>query len=174
METGNILVGVISIIAIVLPFVFMYRRSKSTSRGLIKNLKEYAEKNGFQLDKSEAVGNLALGIDNLNQLAYFIHVDGVSFQTRHVALSDMSICKVDREVRDVDYHGEKDKVTHSVDVCFYPKNKRDDASCFRLFDEDNNKMLSGEIQLANEWVSIYNAVINSTAEVKSEHKMVVG
>jgi hypothetical protein len=177
MDTGNILIGVISIIAIVLPFIIMYRKSKSTERGLIKNLKEYANKNNFQLDKWESVGNLALGIDNVNQLAYFVEVEGVSYETRHIALSEISICKVDREVRDVDYHGERDKVTHSLNICFYPKNKRDEIICFRLFDEDNNRMLSGEIQLANDWVSNYNEVINSTnasSTVAFEHKIAVG
>lgn len=174
METGNILIGVISILAISLPFIIMYRKSKSTERGLVKNLKEYAQNNGFELDKWESVGNLALGVDNTSQIAYFIEVDGVSYETRHVVLSEISICKVDREVRDVDYHGEKDKVTHSLAVCFYPKNKREETTCFRLFDEDNNRMLAGEIQLANEWVAKYNAIINSPVTKSKEHKMAVG
>lgn len=159
METGNILIGVISITAIALPFIIMYRRSKSTERGLIKNLKSYADRNGFNLDKWESVGNLALGIDSNNKVAYFTEVEEGVYDTRHLNLTDFSICKVNREVREVDYHGEKDKVTHSLEVNFYPKSKNDMVSSFLLFDENKNKMLSGEIQLANEWVANFNALV---------------
>jgi len=159
METGNILIGLISIVAIVIPFIYMYRKSKSTERGLVKNIKAYAENNSLQLDRSEAVANLALGLDSKNKIAYFSEVDHGVYDTRHVSLSDISICKVNREVREVDYHGEKDKVTHSLEICFYPKNKKDEVSTFLLFDEDKNKMLSGEIQLANEWVAHFNSAL---------------
>ena len=159
METGSILIGLISIVAIVIPFIYMYRKSQSTERGLVKNLKEYASKNGFQLDRSEAVASLALGLDSKNKLAYFTEVDHGIYDTRHIPLSDFSLCKVNREVREVDYHGEKDKITHSLEVCFYPKNKKDEVTSFLLFDEDRNKMLSGEIQLANEWVAHFNSVL---------------
>lgn len=159
METGSILVGVISVVAIVIPFVYMYRKSKSTERGLVKNIKTYAEKNGLQLDKSEAVASLALGLDTKNKIAYFSEVDHGVYDTRHITLSDISICKVNREVREVNYHGEKDKITHSLEVCFYPKNKNGEVTSFLLFDEDKNKMLSGEIQLANEWVAHFNSAL---------------
>lgn len=179
METGNILIGVISILAIVIPFVLMYRKSKKTERGLVKNLKAYAETNNFQLDKWESVGNLALGIDNTNRVAYFAEVEDFKYEIRHILLSEISICKVNRDVREVDYHGEKDRVTHSVEVSFYPKNKKGKEESFRLFDEDKNRMLSGEIQLAEEWVAKYNEVINSSVSTlahaaESEHKMAIG
>mgnify|MGYP001481691523 CR=1 FL=1 len=175
METGNILIGVISILAIAIPFILMYRKSKKTERGLVRNLKIYADTNGFQLDKWESVGNLILGIDNSNQVAYFAEVEDLSYKIRHVLLSEMSICKVNRDVREVDYHGEKDRVTHSVEIDFYPKNKKSKEEAFRLFDEDKNRMLSGEIQLAEEWVAKYNEVVKtSTSAFETEHKIAMG
>lgn len=160
MEIGNVLIGVISVVAVILPFVIMYRKSKSTERGLVKNLKEYANKNNFQLDKVESVANLALGLDQKNRIAYFSEVEEGVFDTWHLNLSDFNICKVNREVREVDYHGEKDRVTHSLKIEFYPKNKKDQLASFLLFDEDKDRMLSGEIQLANEWVGHFNALLN--------------
>ncbi|PWH81211.1 hypothetical protein [Brumimicrobium oceani] len=177
METGNILIGVISIVAIVIPFILMYRKSKKTERGLLKNLKIYADTKGLQIEKWEAMGNLILGIDSINRVAYFAEVENLNYKVRHVQLSEMSICKVNRELREVDYHGEKDRVTHSVEIDFYPKNKKNNVESFRLFDEDNNRMLSGEIQLAEEWVAKYNELIsspNATSNVSVEHKMAVG
>lgn len=159
METGNVLIGVISIVAIVIPFVIMYRRSKSTERGLAKNLKEYADRNSLQLDKWESVGNLALGLDTKNKVAYFTEIEEGVYETRHLTLSDFSVCKVNREVREVNYHDEKDIVTHSLEVNFYPKNKKDEVASFLLFTEDKNRMLCGEIQLANDWVAKFNQVI---------------
>lgn len=159
MESGNIIIGVISFIAIVLPFIIMYRKSKGTERGLVKNLKVYAEKNGFQLDKWESVGNLALGIDNINKLAFFSEIEDGVYETKHYDLSDVAVCKVNREVREVEYHGDKDQITHVLEVCFYPKKRSDEMGIFKLFDEDKNRRLSGEIQLADQWVSNYNTLI---------------
>src|SRR5690554_2488603 len=88
MEIGNVLIGVISVVAIILPFVIMYRKSKSTERGLVKNLKEYANKNNFQLDKVESVAHLALGLDQKNRIAYFSEVEEGVFDTWHLNLSD--------------------------------------------------------------------------------------
>jgi len=158
MEIGNILIGVISIVAIIIPFILMYRRSKKTERGLIKNLKIYADENGFQLDKSESVAYLALGLDYKNKLAFFSEVNQGVYETKHVSLADTLICKVNREVREVDYHGEKDRITHRLEIDFYPKNKKEEVTSFLLFDEDHNRMLSGEIQLANEWVTHFNTL----------------
>ncbi|HZH86348.1 MAG TPA: hypothetical protein VFD77_03460 [Brumimicrobium sp.] len=163
METGYILVGVISMIAIIIPFVYMYRKSKKTERGLVKNLKVYADANGFQVDKSEAVAQLVLGLDNQNKLAFFSEVDEGTYETKHIDLSNISICKVNREVREVDYHGEKDRITHRLEIEFYPKNRKDEMTAFLLFDEDDNRMLSGEIQLANEWVAHYNSLLKQQA-----------
>lgn len=177
MDTGNILIGVISIFAIITPFVLMYRKSKKTERGLVKNLKEYTDKNGLQLDKWETVCHLALGIDNTNQVAYFVEVEDENYETRHVLLSEMSNCMVNRELREVSCHGEKDNVTHSLEICFYPKNRKGEMEVFKLYDEDKRKSLSGEIQLANDWVAKFNSIINS-ANVKSnasiENKMAIG
>lgn len=177
METGNILIGVISIVAIVIPFVLMYRNSKKTERGLVKNLKAYAENNGLQLDKWESVGHILLGIDNTNQVAYFSEVEGLGYETRHIRLSEMSICKVNREVREVNYHGEKDNVTHSLEICFYPKDRKKEMEVFKLYDEDKNKSLSGEIQLADLWVANYNEAIKASSsgfKVGVEQKMAIG
>jgi hypothetical protein len=59
----------------------------------------------------------------------------------------------------VAYHGEKDKITHSLEVDFYPKNKKNEIASFLLFDEDKNRRLCGEIQLANDWVTNFNQLV---------------
>ena len=159
MESGNILIGVISIVAIVLPFIFMYRKSKSTERGLVKNLKEYAQNNGFQVEMWESVGNMVLGIDELNKLAFFSEIVGEEYEVKHFNLADIAICKVNREVREIKYHGGKDSLTHSLEMCFYPKNRREDIGVFNLYHEDKNKNLNGEIQLADQWVEKFNGLI---------------
>ncbi|WP_107038618.1 hypothetical protein [Brumimicrobium mesophilum] len=176
METGNILIGVISMMAIIIPFFLMYKKSKNTERGLLKNLKEYTQNNGLQLDKWGSVENIILGIDHINKIAFFSELDGDAYKTMHLNLTDLEMCRVNREGREVKYHGGKDILTHSLEICFYPKNRREGIEIFKLYNEDKNKSLNGEIQLANEWVSIYNDVITSlasTSKMPEESEMAV-
>src|SRR5690554_8035956 len=92
----------------------MIRRPPRSTLFPYTTLFRSANKNNFQLDKVESVAHLALGLDQKNRIAYFSEVEEGVFDTWHLNLSDFNICKVNREVREVDYHGEKDRVTHSL------------------------------------------------------------
>lgn len=155
----SILIGVISIAVIIIPFVYMYRKSKRTARELTKRLEAYAKENNFNIDKSESIAQLALGLDSKNKVAFFAKFEEGVHEIRHLYLDSVSICKVNRKVREVDYQGEKDRVTHRLELDFYPINKKEEVTSFLLFTEEDDKMLSGEIQLAEDWEVKYNALI---------------
>ncbi|PKR80933.1 hypothetical protein CW751_07125 [Brumimicrobium salinarum] len=70
METGNLIIGGISAAAIILPFVYMYRKSKQLERQLTKGLRSYAASKDFKIDQTEVAGNVILGIDKQNTVAF--------------------------------------------------------------------------------------------------------
>src|SRR5690554_2603242 len=152
METGNLIIGGISAAAIILPFVFMYRKRKQLERELTKGLKSYAASKNLKIDQTEVAGNVILGIDHQNTVAFLGKKEKTEEIFRHVNLENIKLCKVNRQVREIVTHGKKDKVTHSLSLEFYPQHQQEEITRFSLYNEDSDEALGGEIQLANEWV----------------------
>ncbi|RFC54604.1 hypothetical protein [Brumimicrobium aurantiacum] len=159
METGNIIIGIVSFLAVISPFIIMYQKSKKKEKELLKKLKEYAANHDFQIDQWEATGNLMLGLDEVNKVGFCIELIDGKFEIDHVLLNELSFCKVDREKRTVSYHNHPEKVTQSLKLYFYPKQKSDETKYFRLYDEEATKQLNGEIELSEVWESKFRALI---------------
>ncbi|MBW7867034.1 MAG: hypothetical protein H3C31_01780 [Brumimicrobium sp.] len=155
MNTGNTVVSVLSVIALISPFVYAYIKNKRIQNELINNLKKHAIDNGFSLDRWEVDNTLILGIDEGNHIAFWGLKQGNEVKTSHVKLRDFSSCNV---IRDNSKTGEE-LSTSLLEICFYPRDKKLDTQSFILFDERDGGRISGELMLGNKWINIYKEFI---------------
>lgn len=156
MSTGNIIIGIICVIAFIFPFVFIGRKGRMKKKGLKTSLYNYAGKHNFKIDQFETLDELALGIDSTNNVALITETINEEFVTRHVALDEIKTCQLNRKRRDVNSASGNESLLSQLDLSFYPRTKNDDVVSFLLYDENSGKRLGDELQLGVKWVEIYN------------------
>lgn len=156
MNTGNIIIITLCILAFILPFVLIGRKGRKKKKGLKMSLQNLANKHNFQIDQLDIVDDLALGVDENNHVAFFAEAVNDGFKTNHVVLGDSLTCILNRKTRNVNTNFGNESLLSQLKLVFSPKSKNEEINSFILFDESNGKRLGDELQFGNKWAEIYN------------------
>lgn len=160
METGNIIITILFIIMCVAPFIYMYLKNKNSEKRKIKSLEKYANENNSVLSKVEAIGKIAIGIDNEKKHVFFIQLFDEKPEFITLNLADYLKCELQKDLKIIQNNNENMMLVDRVLIHFLPKNKTNDTNSLTFFDVKYKLELNGEIQMAEKWISEINRIID--------------
>lgn len=160
MDTGTTIIGLIIILAIIVPIMYLSRHSGSKKKQMIQQLTDFARENNCVINKSEIFGSMVFAIDfDAAQLFFIGHVDGEPNKQR-IHLKNVKRSKVNLITRQTGTNRNYYKVTDKVEVVFSMKTASEPDIKITIYDSHyDSGQLTGEIQWAEQWAGIVNEFI---------------
>jgi hypothetical protein len=153
MDTSSIIIGVALVVVFVLLIWFSnYKRNQKQKKRLEK-LKNFAEKQGFQISESENINDIVLGIDKVNNKVLFVK-ESKNIEIT-IDLQTIKKCDINEISRNVETHSGKQKVVDKIELLFYPIDNKNSNISLEFYNEANGDLqLSGEHQFLEKWIKI--------------------
>ena len=156
MDWGTAIVGLISILICIIPFVIMhYNRVKKENKMLL-SLKENAQQHNCNISQHEFCGDFVLGIDESRNFVFFFKQKKEEAISQFVDLAEIQTCQVVKKTRDMKNSTSSLYSTQRLELSFLPTNKNKGETRFELYDEETNMQLSGELQFVDKWTKQIN------------------
>lgn len=147
----SVILGVLILALCFLPFWLMQMKNKKREGFMLNSLKELSNQYSGSIHSYEFCGDFAIGVDLNNRKLYFIKQLQNELVKQMVSFADVQTCKNLKHTRSVVNDTGKHNVTEAVELQFIPKNKSVAEQKLRLYSEDVNTQLSGEVQFAEKW-----------------------
>jgi hypothetical protein len=158
MEFGNILIGVISVFICVGPFIIIYIIKVNRQNKMIRTLQNGLPNQKISLGEHEFCSDFLVGIDVEKKYLLFLkNRPNNEFFIRSVDLSTVQSCKVIKGIKNIKDNQKSIDIIEQIDLCLISKNKKEER--FVLFNDDENTHLTGELQCAEKWSHLINALI---------------
>lgn len=151
MEFGSIAIGAILLGLCIGPFVVLFNHNRKRKNRLLEVLKENAASRACQIDEHEYCGDFVLGIDKSHDQVFFCKEINDRFESQSVDMNQIQNCRPNIKSRTVRGNHQRTQIIERLELVFVPKNKRESEIRFRLYDEDSNSQLSGELQCMERW-----------------------
>jgi ABC-type glycerol-3-phosphate transport system permease component len=156
MDWGTAIVGLISILICIVPFVIMYYKRIKKENKMLQSLNEIAQQHHCKINQHEFCGDFVLGIDENRKFVFFFKHKKEEEISQFVDLSEIQICQVVKIPRHANNNIGNLNFIERVELSFTPTNKNKKEARFELYDEDINMQLSGELQFVEKWAKQIN------------------
>lgn len=156
MDWLTAIVGLISMLLFVVPFVIMYYNSKKKENNMLLRLKENAQQNECKISQHEFCGNFVLGIDEGRNFVFFFKKKKEEAISQFIDLAEIKSCHVVLKTRNSDNDKGNHSIIERVELSFSPKNISKGEVRFELYDEEINMRLNGELQFVDKWANQIN------------------
>jgi len=156
MDLEAAILGLISILICIVPFVIMYYNRVKKENKMLQSLNKIAQQHNCNISQHEFCGDYVMGIDENTNFVFFFKQKNEELITQFVDLSEIQACQMVKKTRNV----KKDMGSHGfigrVELSFIPTNKTKGETRFELYDEEINMQLSGELQFVDKWTKQIN------------------
>ncbi len=154
-----IMVSITLLVVVVAPFAFVYIKNKNKSGKSNSVLKKYAIEYNSNIDQSDTLSNIAIGIDSIQKKLFFIrHSKNHEFE-QIINLNDIKDVKLINEKRAVKIGKSSTLVVEKIEIVLVNKTSNKPNNVLELYNENIHMTLSGEVQLANKWVTILENIL---------------
>jgi len=155
MESGTTIVGIILLLAIVLPIIFLVSKKSKNGKQFSSELFDFASKNNGTISEHELWNNTALGLDKETHQLYFIK-NAANNKIKHkINLLEIQKCRIVNTSRNIKYKGENHKVIDRLELAFTSRDKSKPEILLEFYNTDyDSATLSGELQLIEKWFKI--------------------
>lgn len=151
MDLGTAVVGLISIVICISPFIVMYYNKKKKEYQMMKSLKDSATLNNCKISQHEFCGDFIIGIDENKNIIFFLKQKVNETTIQIVDITCMEYCKTIRRTRKLIGDDDHSVFTEAIELSFTTRHNYKEEIRLELFNEETNKQLSGELQLAENW-----------------------
>jgi hypothetical protein len=160
LDLGTAFIGGIATIAFTLPFVLDYRKNQHKMRALLTGLKDLAAKQGCQIHSYEVCKNFIVGIDEQQAWFFFLARTAAGHESQQIDLKTLRACEVVKQRRSAAGSGGDNAAGGwaEVGLVFISKNPQRPSTKLTLYDHTAGRQLTGEIQLANKWAALAEAL----------------
>lgn len=162
MEMKTLIMGTIAVLALVGPFIFVLIKNKRKNNKTKSIFMKYANVDNSNIDESDILDNIAIGIDYNQNRLYFIKHSNNQESKQIINLNDVRSAKLEKKQRTVKSGKSSTLIIEKVELVLTSNNPNKQNYVLDLYDENINMVLSGEVQLANKWVAILERVLNET------------
>ncbi|MBX2928524.1 MAG: hypothetical protein KF852_11860 [Saprospiraceae bacterium] len=156
MDWGTAIVGLISILICIVPFVIMYYNRIKKENKMLQSLNEIAQQHNCKIGQHEFCGDFILGIDENRNFVFFFKQKKEEAISQFVDLSEIQTCQAVKKTRNVKNDIGSLGFIERVELRFTPTNKNKGETKFELYDEETNMQLSGELQFVDKWTKQIN------------------
>lgn len=170
MDSGTIITAIIFILVCSIPFIIMSMNAKKKERKFLRALFKIAENNNCKVSDHDFLGHAAIGIDEADNMVFFIKIVNHIEMAQQVSLSEIQKCRVTELARTGTDANGYFKFIDKLGLLFEDKDKNKDDALLEFYNVAYcSPTLSGELQLADKWCRILNDKIETSA---SQRKMV--
>ena len=162
MEMKTLIMVAITVLVVVIPFAFVNIKNQRKNNKTKSVLLKYANAYNSKIDESETLNNIAIGIDyNQNRLFFVQHYKTHELE-QIIDLNDIKSVRLVNEKRAVKVGKSSTLVVEKIEIVLTNNNPKNQDYVLKLYDENINLILSGEVQLANKWVAILEGVLKQS------------
>jgi hypothetical protein len=160
METniGNTIIGILSVLICVGPFLGMYLLKVSKQNKILRSLQESVDHLNVSIGEHEFCGDFLLGMDeNKKYILFYKNVLNSDAIVKIIDLSTIFSCKVLKETKTIKTTRESMEYIESIELSFISRDKKETR--LALFSEEINTQLNGELQCAEKWEQLITELI---------------
>lgn len=156
MDSGTITIGVVSIVACILPFIFINRSKKKAEQKRLRALIDLAAQHNGAISRHEFCGEIAIGLDEINNYLFFVSKVKGREAAQFIDLAGIKSCRVENASRNVNSKDGAYKVIDKLSLVFTPADKDKSNVSLEFYDADASMQLVGELQLIERWEKLVN------------------
>lgn len=159
MEMKTLIMGAITIFALVGPFAFVFINNKRKENKTKSIFKKYTNVGNSNIDESDTLDNTAIGIDyNQNRLYFIKHFKNQELE-QIIDLNEVKSVKLVNSQRSMKSGNSSTLIIEKIEILLTSNSPGKQDHILELYDENIQMSLSGEVQLANKWVAILERVL---------------
>ena len=155
MEPGVIIIGVISLVACILPFVLMNSNRKKIEQQHLQSLAGVAALYQCNVTEYEFCAGAVIGLDAQNGYVFFYRRIHDKELAQGVRLSGIQTCKMVKSGRNLAEYPTID----TIELRFISAVKTDPDVVLELFNIRDSLQLAGELSWAERWEKKINALL---------------
>lgn len=160
MDWGTAIFGLLSMLAIIVPFVIIHYKKEKKRNNMLHTLKETAQQHQGNISQHEFCGDFGFGIDEVRSFVFFLKQKQAEVISQFIDLREIQSCRIEKKTRDTHQSSSLNSIL-KLDLCFLPANHGKTETRFELYDEAINRQLSGELQFADKWSKQINDRLNN-------------
>jgi hypothetical protein len=142
---------------IITPLAVMNIRKNQKSKQMIQNLITQASVNQGHIDLHESLHDIIVGLDKTNRMFYYYIKKGLKVQAECINLKMLERCKMQESGRLAPYKGSNTRVTESISLGFYFKDKQIPAKIVELYNSEVDGLnMTGQTGFAEKWSKLIN------------------
>lgn len=161
MEMKTFIMVSITVIVVVAPFVIVYLKNKGKTGKTKSVLSKYSSLYNSNIDESDTLGNMAIGIDYKQRRLFFIKHYKSKEVEQIIDLNEIKSVKLVNEKRSVKTGKTSTLVVERIELVLAKKDNSNQNIILEIYNENVNMVLSGEVQLANKWNTILENILHS-------------
>lgn len=147
MDSGIIIIGIITLLVCILPFIFMARSRKIKTNQMLDALNNLAKEKDCKITTHEFCGDLLVGIDEHKPYFFLYKKTLNNTVNQAVNLSEIKSC----EIVNTKYNRD---IVQKLELKFISENTKQADILVEFYNRIENFQLSGEIQLIEKWVEL--------------------
>ena len=159
MDSGTFIVGAVLIALCILPVVITEISRKKREKKLFRLLTSEAEGQNCNITKFEQCCNNIIGLDEANKVLFFIKKRDSVIISRFADLKEIQNCKAHNLLGSSDNNGTNYQFTKKVELILQPGIKNKPDVIIEIFDAEEGRQLSGELQLAEKWSEMIRGIL---------------
>lgn len=170
MDSNMILTWSITILAIIFLILFIQKRNKKRGKEILSVLQSFAKDNNGEISSYDRWDKTLIGIDNseINKLFFIRTISDKEFR-EVINLSEVKKCRLIKTERIVRYNKENVSVIDKIELIFsFVSTHKPDIALEFYNNEYDSLTLSGQLQLAQKWSGIVEAILNTVKNRNSE------
>lgn len=155
MELGNIIIGIISALICVGPFILIYLFRVKRQNKMKQTLQLSLPDQRIKIGQHEFCGDFLIGFDTDKRNILFLkNRHNNEFSIKSIDLSTAQSCKVIKEIKTVKNNQKSIDFIERIDLSILTNHKKEEI--LELFNDDDNTQLNGELQCAEKWAQWVN------------------
>lgn len=156
MDVASTLLGSVIVSICIFPFVAVQVGNKKKKKHVLNTLNQMAQKRQCQISSVEQSGDYAIGIDEVNQMAFFVKKNDEVVLENEVDLKHVAQCYAHTQSKTIRSGQEKKEIVTQVELSFKHKTHENKLADFILYSENFNAQLGNEYPMAQKWAKILN------------------
>ena len=164
MDLGSTITAVVIVLICVLPSILMSRKNKKKKQQFLEALSDFARKSNSKISRHDIWHSAAIGIDQESAIIFFSKKTNGSALLQQVSLNDIRDCRL---INTGTVNGEHYTAIDKLELAFNYHDKSREQTVFEFYAADATvSNLSGELELANNWLKIVNDTISALPQRK--------
>ncbi|MGS0526854.1 hypothetical protein ACU8V7_18610 [Zobellia nedashkovskayae] len=159
LDLGTTLIGAISAVICVTPFVLVTRSVKKKEKEMLRSLNDFADQDNCKIHEHEYMGDFIIGMDTNKNVVFFYKEEKNEVEKLSVDLKDVKSCKASKIGKSVRNNGKVEQTIERIELVFITKAPTGRDVVFELFNSQNNLQLNGELQTAEKWAKMVNDIV---------------